>query len=273
MSSMYTRQARVTAVISGKGGVGKTNVSVNLGAALAAAGRRTLIVDCDSGLANANVLLGLDAPWSIADVLARTCGIEEALYRGPCGLGLLAGHSGTGIGAKLGKAERERLALELRPYASEYDHVLVDLGSGIGADTLALAEMSDQLLVVLTPEPTSFLDAYALVKAMAQNHGCRRFSIVTNMVENAESGRELFEHFEAVLRRFVPVELSHLGAIPEDKHVRQAVMRKKCAVHAFPSAKASAAFRSLARELTRRPVALGIGGHRFFGMEQVDGSR
>lgn len=246
-----SRRAQVIAVASGKGGVGKTNVSVNLAVALAKAGERTMLVDCDMGLANAAILMGLESRWTIGDLLAGRCAMADLIQDGPAGLSFVPGHSGTGSGSTLSSAERGRLLAALDPYMRDYDHIVIDTGSGIDAAGLALVAAADAPLIVLTPEPTSFLDAYALVKALAVSHGTGRFRILANMVRHDVAARELFDHFKAVVTRFLAVELVYAGSVPDDPYVRQAVLRKKCCIDAFPGAPSAKAFGQLARRLVR----------------------
>lgn len=249
MSFDPSRRAQVIAVASGKGGVGKTNVSVNLAVALAKAGERVMLVDCDMGLANAAILMGLDSRWTIGDLLAGRCAMADLIQPGPAGIAFVPGHSGTGSGSTLSSAERARLLAALEPYAREYDHIVIDTGSGIDAAGLALVAAADAPLIVLTPEPTSFLDAYALVKALAVSHGTQRFRILANMVRHDLAARELFDHFKAVVTRFLEVELVYAGAVPDDPYVRQAVLRKTCCMLAFPGAPSAKAFGLIARRL------------------------
>ena len=267
-----SRQARVIAVTSGKGGVGKTNISVNLATALAAMGKRTLLVDCDTGLANANILAGIDSNWTLADLLGRHCGIEEVLQAGPGGMLLLPGHSGLGIGSRLGPSERRRLADSVRPYAAALDYVVVDTGSGIAGDTLDVVAASDRVILALSEEPTAFMDAYAAVKALVTAHGCTEVSIVANRVHDEAGGRALFARFEAVIARFLKVSLLYCGALPEDGHIREAVFRKRPWVEAFPSARASVAIRRIARNIISEELPPSSGGSRFFGMEAAYGA-
>lgn len=255
MSSRISTTARVTAVASGKGGVGKTNISVNMAVAMAKAGRRTLLVDCDMGLANAGILMGLDTNWTLADVLARHCELGDIVRPGPGGVCLVPGHSGIGIGSALSERERHQLIEALRQEATGFEEIVIDTGSGIGSDGLSLVAAADTILIVLVPEPTSFMDAYAVVKGLAVGHGSTAFSIVTNMVENDEAGRELFDHFRAIIGRFLKVELTHLGSIPQDPYVKQAVVRKRCCIEAYPSSRAGRAFTRLARQLSDQRVA------------------
>jgi len=272
MSSERKRSARVIAVTSGKGGVGKTNVSVNLSVAMARMGRRTLLVDGDLGLANANILLGLNAQRTIGDVLGRGLALDEVVQRGPGGLMLLPGHSGHDVVTGLDRHDRSRLADTLRPMADALDYVVLDTASGISPQNMALASASDMVLLVLSAEPTAFMDAYALVKVLAVEHGCASISVVTNQAEGEAGGRELFRHFREVVKRFLPVTLFHLGSIPRDPSVREAVFRRSACVEAFPDAPASAAFNRLARTISDAELPAGPGGDSFFGMEALHGA-
>ncbi|WP_395611769.1 MinD/ParA family protein [Allosphingosinicella sp.] len=245
----FSTRARIFSVASGKGGAGKTNVSVNLAVAFAQAGDRTLLIDCDMGLANAAILLGMPSAWTIGDLLAGRCGLEDLLQNGPSGLSFLPGHSGTGSGATLSTAERARLMDALQPQLSDFDHVVIDTGGGIEASALALVASADTPLIVLTPEPTSFVDAYAIVKALNVAHGTADFQVVANMVRHDVAGRQLFDRFKAIAGRFLDIELDYAGAIPADNYVKEAVLRKRCVVETFPGAPASRAFSALARRL------------------------
>jgi flagellar biosynthesis protein FlhG len=244
-------RARMIAVTSGKGGAGKTNVSVNLAVALARQSGRTMLIDCDMGLANAGILLGLPSAWTIGDLLAGRCGIEDLLQSGPGGLAFLPGHSGTGSGSTLSTAERARLMEALRPYAERFEHIVIDTGGGIDASSLALIAAADTPLIVVTPEPASFIDAYAMVKALSVAHGTSGFEVVANMARHDVAGRQLFDKFRAVATRFIDVDLAYAGTIPADGYVREAVLRKRCVVETFPGAPASRAFAALARRMAR----------------------
>lgn len=249
MSSSVSGETRMIAVTSGKGGVGKTNVSVNLGVALARLGERTLIVDCDMGVANAGILMGLNPSLTLADLLARHCELADLIVAGPGGVRLVPGHSGIGIGASLGEGDRRRLIEALAAEAPEYDNIIVDTGAGVGAEGMAMVAEAGRVLIVLAPEPTAFMDAYALVKALSVGQGVMAFDILTNLVESDQAGRALFDHFESVITRFMAVRLTHLGSIPDDPYVRESVRRKRCCVETFPSARASKAFNRIASRI------------------------
>lgn len=272
VSEQTARSARVIAVTSGKGGVGKTNVSVNLSVALARMGKQAMLVDGDLGLANANILLGLNSTTTIADVLARDCAMADVVQEGPSGMKLVPGHSGSGLNPALPASDRRRLADAFRPYAEEIDHVLVDTATGISPEALNLVAASDVILLVLSSEPTAFMDAYQLVKVLALEHDRTDVSVVTNMVDTEALGQQLFEQFQSVVSRFLPTRLTYFGSIPRDEHVREAVLRKRCCLEAFPDSRASAAFARVARAISDVKFPLTDGGQRFFGMEALHGA-
>jgi len=263
-----SRTARVIAVTSGKGGVGKTNVAVNLSVALSRMGKRAMLVDADIGLANANILLGVNAARTIADVLADQRSAEEVVQSGPAGLFLVPGHSGVTVP----RASNRGLGHAFRSYAGTLDHVVVDTASGIGAESLELVATSDIILIVLSAEPTAFMDAYALAKILVLEHGCSSLWVAPNMVDDEASGRALFHHFREVTKRFLPAEINYLASVPRDDHVREAVFRKRCCIEAYPDCRASVGFTRLARAVADLDMPLTEAGHRFFGMEALHGA-
>lgn len=267
------RRVRVVAVASGKGGVGKTNCSVNLAVALARLGKETMLVDADIGLANANILLGLNAPLTVGDVIARQCGLSDIIIEGPSGLKIVPGHNGSGVTANLDRTARRRLADVFRPHASTLDYLVLDTGTGIAPESLRLTAMSDLVMIVLSAEPTAFMDAYTLTKVLALDHGITSLAVVTNMVDDEGRGRELFRHFRAVVSRFLPTDLLYLGSVPHDDHVRKAVLRKQCCLEAFPRSNAAQAFGHVAHALAELDPKPRESGDRFFGMEALHGAR
>ena len=273
MSPKYdNRPARVITLASGKGGVGKTNIAVNLSLALSRLRRRSMLVDCDLGLANAAIMMGLQATDTIDGMVDGSLSLDEIVIDGPDALFVIPGSSGGGAVPSLDVAARRRLGQAFRPHVRSLDYVIVDTPTGNAPETLGLIADADMILLVVSPEPTAFMDAYATAKRLTLDHGTKEISIVANMVENEGAGRDLFRRFSDVAARFLATELRFMGSVPRDEHVRAAVMRKRCCIQAFPQAPASLALGRLARTLDILDIPARPGGARFFGMEALLGA-
>lgn len=270
-SNGATRTARVVVLASGKGGVGKTAIAVNLSLALARAGRRTMLVDTDLGLADAAIMLGVNPETTLEDVMIGRAPLDAAIQPAGDGLLLVPGASGIVTAPALDKPARRRIADAFRPHAHEQDYLIIDPPSGIQPPVLRLLGMSDRILLVLTAEPTAFMDAYATVKLLTLEHGCTTVSVIANMVDSEASGRDLFGRFHDVASRFLSSELDYLGSLPRDEHVRMAIMHKTPCLAAYPESRASAAFGRLAQALAATDIPPCAGGSRFFGLEHSDG--
>ena len=267
MTMNFGRTARIISVTSGKGGVGKTSVAVNLAVALSKIGRRVLLADCDFGMANAAMLLGQNPPVTIDDVLDGRLSVDEVVSEGPDGLMLLPGGSGTGNMPEYGTAARQRLAESLRPFGRMTDYFMVDTPTGASSATLETVSAADMVMLVLSDEPTAFMDAYATIKLLTLEHGCSHFCVVANMVESEGAGRQLFARFNDVVSRFLPSELTFLGGIPMDRHMRDAVLRKRCCADAYPHSPAAMAIARIAARVSDLSISISPGGHRFLGQE------
>ena len=273
MSFMQShRTARVITLASGKGGVGKTNIAVNLALALSRLRRRSMLVDCDMGLANAAIMMGLQAADTIEDVVDGSLSLDEIVVDGPDSVFVVPGSSGGDGIPTLDGAARRRLGEAFRPHVRSLDYVIVDTATGAGPDTLDLVASSDMILLVVAPEPTAFMDAYATAKRLTLDHGAAEISIVANLVDSETAGRDLFRRFSDVAARFLSTELRFMGSVPRDEHVRAAVMRKRCCIQAFPDAPASRALGRLARTIDILDMPASEGGARFFGMEALLGA-
>jgi flagellar biosynthesis protein FlhG len=248
------------AVLSGKGGVGKTNLVANLAVASAGLSRRVLVVDGDFGLANVDVLLGLVTPFTVEDVLLGRCRLEEALVEGPQGLRLLPAAAGRSDLAALHPDHVRRLMALLREAASDFDLALVDAGAGIGPSVVGLASSCDRALIVTTPEPTSLADAYAALKILVRaSAGSPPVDLVVNEVRDELQARATHARLERLAHRFLDASIGFRGFLPSDPRLADAVACQRAVVELFPAAPSSRRLVALAQSLLRES-ARGGGG-------------
>lgn len=264
-----SRPVQVVAVASGKGGVGKTNVSVNLAVALAQGGRRVMLLDADLGLANVDVLLGLQPQANLSHVLRGERSLDDILVQGPAGITIVPAASGVARMASLEPAEHTGIIRAFSELKSPVDVLIVDTAAGLHDSVISFCRAVQEVLVVLCDEPASITDAYALIKVLNRDHGIQRIRVLANMVRNPEEGPLLFRKLTAVCDRFLDVILDYAGAIPHDEYLRKSVQRQKAVTEAYPSSPSGRAFRDLARQLDRWPVASGNSGRIEFFVERL----
>jgi flagellar biosynthesis protein FlhG len=255
---------RVIAVTSGKGGVGKSNVTANLALAFARRGERVCIFDADLGLANVDVLFGLSPHRSLLHVLRGECRLADVIIEGPGGVKIVPAASGFSELTALGATERLGLLAEVDALDGAFDVLLVDTGAGISDNVLYFASAAAEALVVITPEPTAITDAYALIKVLATRHGRRDFLVLVNMAANATDAQAAFTRLARVAARFLRVRVEYAGYIPFDDAVSQAVCQQRPLLLTAPGTSASQAIGRLAQRLAARPVAPVTGGMQFF---------
>lgn len=260
---------QVIAVTGGKGGVGKSNVSVNLGIALSQMGRRVVLLDADLGLANIDVLLGITANRNIQDVISGDCDLKDVLVNGPGGIKIVPASSGTQRMTQLTNLEHAGLINAFSDLGDQIDVLIVDTAAGISESVVSFLRASHELLLVVCDEPTSITDAYALIKLMNRDYGTDRFRILANQVRNEQEGRHLFEKLTRVTERFLDVALQYVGAVPYDEAVRKAVQRQKAVLDAYPRAKASLAIKALAAKVDNWPLPTSPRGHLEFFVERL----
>jgi flagellar biosynthesis protein FlhG len=251
------RPVRTLCVTSGKGGVGKTNMVVNLALALTKLGRKVLIIDADLGLANVDVVLGLNPAYTIQDVLNGSKQIAEVLMRGPSGIWILPAASGVTQLSNLASNEKMALlqALDGLPDDIDIDMVIVDTAAGISDTVLYFNMAAQERLVVATGEPTSLTDAYALMKVLFSQHQERKFYLLVNNVESPLVAKDVYRKLSTAVDHFLTgLSLDYLGYIPADPLVAKAVIRQTPFLEAFPSSEASKAVAILAKTLLARPV-------------------
>lgn len=249
--------ARVISVTSGKGGVGKTNLAVNLAVALSRSHRqRVALVDADLGLANVDLMLDLQPRWNLSHVLSGQRTLEEILVTGPEGVEVVPGASGLSYLADLDEHQRRSLASALGQLESRADTCVIDTGAGISQTVIALASQADDCLVVTTPEPPSIADAYATIKTLSRRPERPRVHLVVNMAGSRREARQVYDRVASVSKRFLGVEVHSADYIFCDGHVGRAVRRRRPFVTEFPNSQATWCLRQVAEKLlSGRPAA------------------
>jgi flagellar biosynthesis protein FlhG len=263
------RPVRVIAVTGGKGGVGKTNVSVNMATAMAAEGKRVMILDADFGLANIDVLLGLNPTHNLSHVISGQCSLEEVIIDGPSGLRIVPASSGVKTMTDMSPTEHAGLIQAFSELSDDIDVLLIDTAAGISEGVTCFTRAAQEVVVVVCDEPASITDAYALIKLLNREHGVFRFHIMANMAHSAQEGRELFAKLVKVTDRFLDVTLDFMGSVPYDEYLRKAVQKQKAVVDAYPRSKAAIAFKNLAQKADKWPVPSAAGGHLEFFVERL----
>lgn len=223
--------ARVIVVTSGKGGVGKTSLSVNLALQFREQGKKVVILDADFGLANVEIMLGIRPQHNFADLIFNDKSIEEIITEGPMGVGFISGGSGVQDLVNLDRANLKKLIAKLVKLDSLYDVIIIDTGAGIADSVIEFVLSSPEVLLVVTPEPTSITDAYSLLKAVNRKEEFKRdqksIKIVANRVESAEEAKEIYDKIRIVVSKFLNIELEYLGYIPLDQRLTNAVLEQK----------------------------------------------
>jgi flagellar biosynthesis protein FlhG len=255
-------RVKVITVTGGKGGVGKSNVSLNLAVSLASQGKRVMLLDADLGLANIDVMLGLRVERNLFNVLNGECNLDDIIITGPYGLMILPATSGTQAMVELSPAQHAALIRAFGDLKAQVDVLIVDTAAGISNMVLSFAR-------VVCDEPTSVTDAYALMKILSKEYGVYKFKVVANMVRTMKEGQELFNKLTKVTERFLDASLELVSCIPYDTNVKLAVRKQQVIVDAFPKSPASIAFRALATRVLSWPVPYQPGGHLQFFIENM----
>lgn len=249
-------RARVLAIASGKGGVGKTNIAVSLALALARRSQRVVLVDADLGTANIDVVMNVQSPYGLSDVIAGRRSLDAVAVRLDPNLRLIAGASGLSAAADLGALERRRLIDELAGLEADCDLILLDCGAGISQNVLAFARAADELLLVTTPEPTALTDAYALIKVLSRTELRPPIALVVNQAATLREGQVVADRVASVAARFLGVPLTSYGHILRDPHVGQAVRQRVPLMNRFPRCPAAACIAALAQRVAVSPPAV-----------------
>lgn len=263
------RPVQVIAVSGGKGGVGKSNISVNLSIALAELRRRVVLLDADLGLANVDVLLGLKATHTLADVLAGTHSLRDVLVTGPGGLKIVPASSGVQRMASLSPAEHAGLIHAFNELSNQVDFLVVDTAAGISDTVVSFVRAANEVIIVVCDEPSSITDAYALIKLLNKEYDLQRFRVVANMTRTPQEGTHMFNKLNGVCERFLDVTLQYLGHVPFDENVRKAVQKQKALLEFAPGCKAALAIRALAQAVDQWPLPSAPTGRLEFFVERL----
>lgn len=240
---------RIVAVTSGKGGVGKTNLAVNLAVSLSQVGRRVLVFDGDVGTANVDVLMGMSPRPGLADVLNGRHALEEVIAPGHFGIRIVPGVSGMLAEEAYAPERRKSAMTQLEALSDGLDFVIIDTGAGIGPTVLSLLTAAPDALVVVTPEPTSITDAYALIKVVNKRSPSTRLQLVINQAATAREGKRAARNLSAVAKRFLALDLPDASVIPRDHDVLRAVRQQMPVVACYPDCPAARAIAALALRL------------------------
>lgn len=249
-----TRPPRVITVTSGKGGVGKTNVVANLAIALSRAGKRVLVLDADLGLGNVDVLLGLTPKYTLEHVLTGTRSLADIMLEGPSGIRILPASSGIPNLTALTEAQHLILQGELEQVSHLIDILLIDTGAGISSNVTFFASAAQSIVVVISPEPTSLTDAYALMKVLLRQYRERRFHVLVNLAKSPNEAARVFSKLEVAASRFLQISIEFLGFVPLDDYVPLAVTQQRAVLDRYPQAPSSRAFVSLTEAIDRLAV-------------------
>ena len=249
---------RVIAVTSGKGGVGKTNIVLNLCIALSKLKRRVLLLDADMGLANVDVLLGLTPKYTLEHVMAGEKDISEVMLTGPMGFRILPSGSGISELSEMTFEQQMQLFQQLSQVDDKLDYLFIDTGAGISSNVLRFNASANEVLIVANPEPTSITDAYALMKLLAIKYHIRDFGLIANSVNSQADGQGVYDTLNRVCNQFLKVNLNFLGWIPYDSTIRKTVRRQKPLLELFPQSPAAKSLTRIAalidRQSTHPPV-------------------
>lgn len=243
------RTTRVISVTSGKGGVGKSTIVANLAYELERRGKRVLLLDGDLGMANLDVMFQVNAKKSIADVIDGSVDIRDVLVPVSQSISLIPGGSGLFDLQRLNGPAKQALLDQVSDLGTIYDMMLIDTAPGIADNVLYLNSAAQEIMLVLTPDPSSLTDAYALMKVLNQRQKETRFSILCNQVRDEADGQRIFARLQSVTSQFLPIHLTYRGSIPADPHLRQCTRGQQIVCQTMPQAESSRALTGLAQRL------------------------
>jgi flagellar biosynthesis protein FlhG len=271
--AMTRDPVRVIAVTSGKGGVGKTNVAANLAVSLSDLGKSVMVLDADLGLANMDVLLGLQPRFNLAHVLSGEVDLNSTVMHGPRNIRIVPSASGNASMIDVPPASQAAIIQAFSELADQPDVLVVDTATGISNSVIRFVSAAHQAVIVVCDEPASLTDAYALIKVLSTNYGISHFEIVTNQSRRRGQGQRLFEKLRRVADQYLDVVLRHTGDIPHDEWLRRAVQEQRSVVDAYPKSEAGKAFAEIAKTISKPSVERELSGNVQFFLERLLGSK
>ena len=260
---------QVIAVTSGKGGVGKSNVTVNLAVTLAQGGEEVMVMDADMGLANIDVLLGLTPGQNLSHVINGECTLEETIIEGPSGIKIVPASSGIAMMSDLTPAQNAGVIRSFSELTEPVDILLIDTAAGLSDSVVSYTRAAREVIVVVCDEPASITDAYAMIKVMNRDYGVERFHVLANQAHGAQQGRELYNKLARVSEKFLDVTLDFIGSVPYDDCLKKAVQKQKAVVEAFPRSPSAMAFKQIAKKTQQWPIPSNMEGHLEFFIERL----
>ena len=263
------RQVKVITVTGGKGGVGKSSVSLNIAVALCLLGKKVMLFDADLGLANIDVMLGLKVDKNLGHVLNGECELEDILQTGPHGLRIVPASSGLKQMVELSVEQHAGLIRAFSTLKEDIDFFIVDTAAGISDMVLSFCRAAQDVLMVVCNEPTSVADAYAQMKVLSRDYGVNKFKIIGNQLHSLDEGKLMYQKLVTVTERFIDATLELVACIPVDMNMRKAIRQRSCVVDVFPTSPAARAFKTLANRITTWPIHQVAGGHLEFFVENL----
>lgn len=245
----HKHNIRVISITSGKGGVGKTNITANLAYTLAGMKKRTLVIDADCGLANIDLILGLTPVYNLHHVLKGEKSLRETIIDGPGGIKILPSSSGIQEMSALSMNQKLALQDEFKVLQSPPEFVLIDTSAGITENVMYFNMVAREIIVVVTPEPTSLTDAYALIKILYQRHAKKRFRLLVNMVKSPDEAKEVYLRLAQATNHFLQLAIEHLGYIVYDENMSKAVKKQKLLAELYPDSPSIKCLREVAEKL------------------------
>lgn len=264
-------KTRTISITSGKGGVGKSTIVSNMALSLAKKGKKVLILDGDLGMANVDIMFGARSYSSLYDVIRGEKTIDEVIVELRENISLVPGGSGVYGLHNLDVAQKQALLDQVGSLEGKYDYLLIDTAPGIADNVLYLNSASDEIFVVLTPDPASLADSYALIKVLNQRQAEKRFSIISNMVKDENEGMQVFKRLSDVASKFLYVSLDYKGHIPLDLNLRQATKTQQLIINSYPAAPSARAMEELAKKMSDSEVFTELKGGMQFFWRQLSG--